>query len=415
MQGDWNANIGEDADENWIGTCGRYCNTKLNERGLRLLEFATHNDLMLANTFGPHQTPRRATWHSPNGKYHNQIDYIMVRKRFRSSVNIVKTRGFAGADIGSDHELVMMTFKRHLKRVKKLGHARIKFDLEKLKDPEVAKAFAALTILDDDGTDMETLINTFNTAVTNTASEILGKHRPVKKPWVTADLLDLCDKRRELKKKKKKDAEGVKQHRAANQEIKKGMKKAKMNWIEEQCQDIEDSMKMNSSKKTYQLVKDLTSTKQGRTTTIQDKDGKCLTEEQDILKRWSEYCSELYNYRATGDPEVLNIPPANDNDNYPILREEVEAAVKSLKKGKSAGAGRRRSNDMCPTDYLQRDLADMGVAHAVDPISHHHPPQERQPTAMPELSYHQPHQPPEQSYAENLAEPTEAASGKDHR
>ena len=51
----------------------------------------------------------------------------------------------------------------------------------------------------------------------------------------------------------------------------------------------------------------------------------------------------------------------------------------------------------------------------MDPISHRHPPQERQPTAMPELSYHQSHQPPEQSYAEQLAEPTEAASGKDHR
>ena len=86
--------------------------------------------------------------------------------------------------------------------------------------------FAALTILDADGTDMETLINTFNRAVTNTTSGILGKHRPVKKPWVTADLLDLCDKRRELKKKKK-DAEAVRQYRAANQEIKKGMKKAK--------------------------------------------------------------------------------------------------------------------------------------------------------------------------------------------
>ena len=81
-----------------------------------------------------------------------------------------------------------------------------------------------------------------------------------------------------------------------------GKKKAKMDWIEEQCQDIEDNMKKNNSKKTYQLVKDLTSTKQGRTTAIQDKDGKCLTEEKDILKRWSEYCSELYNYKATGDP-----------------------------------------------------------------------------------------------------------------
>ena len=133
----------------------------------------------------------------------------------------------------------MMTFKLHLKRVKKLGHARIKFDLEKLKDPGVAKAFhamlggkfAALTILDGDSIDMETLIDTFSIAVTNTASEILGKHRPVKKPWVTADLIDLCDKRRELKKKKK-DAEAVRQYRAANQAIKKGMKRPNMNWID---------------------------------------------------------------------------------------------------------------------------------------------------------------------------------------
>ena len=126
VQSDWNAKIREYAYGNWIGTCGRYCNTKSNERGLGLLEFASCNDLMLANIFGPHKTTRRATWHSPNGKHHNHIDYIMVKRRFRSSGNIAMTRSFPGADIGSDHELVMMTFKLHLKRVKKLGHARIK-------------------------------------------------------------------------------------------------------------------------------------------------------------------------------------------------------------------------------------------------------------------------------------------------
>ena len=29
-----------------------------------------------------------------------------------------------------------------------------------------------------------------------------------------------------------------------------------------------------------------------------------------MLKRSTEYCSELYNFRATGDPEVLNVSPA---------------------------------------------------------------------------------------------------------
>ena len=49
------------------------------------------------------------------------------------------------------------------------------------------------------------------------------------------------------------DAEGIRQYRAINQEIKKGTNKAKMDWIEEQCQNIENNMKKNNSKKTYQL------------------------------------------------------------------------------------------------------------------------------------------------------------------
>ena len=67
----------------------------------RLLEFATFNDLVLANTLGHHEASRRWTWHSPNGQHQNQVDYILVRKRSRSGVNIARTRSFPGADTGS--------------------------------------------------------------------------------------------------------------------------------------------------------------------------------------------------------------------------------------------------------------------------------------------------------------------------
>ena len=58
-----------------------------------------------------------------------------------------------------------------------------------------------LSIVNKEDADMDSMVTTFNTAVTETASEILGKHRQKKKPWVPADTLDLCDKRRELRKK----------------------------------------------------------------------------------------------------------------------------------------------------------------------------------------------------------------------
>ena len=129
----------------------------------------------------------------------------------------------------------MMTLKLHLKRAEKQCNTRIRFDLKKLKDPEVAEIFqakiggkfAALSILDSDmDMDMDMLTDTFNTAVTDKANEILSKYRPVKKPWVTTDILDLCAKRRKLKNKNNnKDRDGMAQYRAVNQEIKKGMKR----------------------------------------------------------------------------------------------------------------------------------------------------------------------------------------------
>ena len=65
--------------------------------------------------------------------------------------------------------------------------------------------------------------------------------------------------------------------------------------------------------------------------------------------------SFAHSHTVVGDPEVLTVPLVTDTYNYPILREEVEAALKSLKKGKSpgiyrqypgrAGTGRRRCRD----------------------------------------------------------------------
>ena len=74
---------------------------------------------------------------------------------------------------------------------------------------------------------------TSNTAVTETASEILGKHRQKKKPWITAEILDLCDKTRELRKRRFKP-EGSEKYKEVNNNIRRCMKKAKENWIGEQ-------------------------------------------------------------------------------------------------------------------------------------------------------------------------------------
>ena len=59
VQGDWNAKIEQDANKNWKGTCDQYCNPNTDERGLRLSEFASYNNLKVVNTSGPHKPSRR--------------------------------------------------------------------------------------------------------------------------------------------------------------------------------------------------------------------------------------------------------------------------------------------------------------------------------------------------------------------
>ena len=78
VQDDWNAKVGQDAQEDWreVCGCGPFCNPENNDRGLKLIAFATYNNLAPENTLGNHKSSRRWTWHRPNGTHHNQIDYI---------------------------------------------------------------------------------------------------------------------------------------------------------------------------------------------------------------------------------------------------------------------------------------------------------------------------------------------------
>ena len=81
------------------------------------------------------------------------------------------------------------------------------------------------------------------------------------------------------------EPEASEKYNKMNNNIKRCMKKARENWIGEQCSEIEENMKKINSKRAYQLVKDLTIVKKGKATTIQDRSGKCLTEEREILNR----------------------------------------------------------------------------------------------------------------------------------
>ena len=56
--------------------------------------------------------------------------------------------------------------------------------------------FTPLSGLRDEDMAINTMITTYNTAVTDAACEILGNKCHRKMPWITRDVLDLFDERR---------------------------------------------------------------------------------------------------------------------------------------------------------------------------------------------------------------------------
>ena len=118
-------------------------------------------------------------------------------------------RTFPGTDIGSNQDLMMTTFKLKLKAKHCPKKTHICFNLEKLKDPEVTKVFQAqvggkfaalnLNLIDSD---VEMLTGNIKEVLLTTAEEVLGKRQKKIQLWIMNEVLDLWDKRQELRGKK---------------------------------------------------------------------------------------------------------------------------------------------------------------------------------------------------------------------
>ena len=89
----------------------------------------------------PHRDIHKYTWTSPNGKTQNQIDDILIDRRWHSSIPDV--RSFRGADCDTDHCLVVTKVRERLALNKQAAQKfdGERFNIEELNELGVRKQY----------------------------------------------------------------------------------------------------------------------------------------------------------------------------------------------------------------------------------------------------------------------------------
>ena len=96
-------------------------------------------------------------------------------------------------------------------------------------------------------------------------------------------------KRREAKSKGEKE-----RYKHLNAEFQRTARRDKNVFFNNQCKEIEENNRMGKTRDFFKKIRDTNGTFHAKMGLIKDRNGRDLTEAEDIKKRWQEYMEELY-------------------------------------------------------------------------------------------------------------------------
>lgn len=350
IMGDFNAKIGETTEDNDLrDVVGKYGLGIRNERGERLLNFCTDNSLFIANTGFKHHPRRLYTWRSPGERYRNQIDFILIKSRWRTTIKNVRT--YPGKDCNSDHQFLAGVIRMKLRVPRRQATDPPGWHLKNNNNyKDMAKQ--KLESLTDHQNDSADSLWTQTKAALHSAAQQTRKTIPKqKKIWIKDSTWAKIQERKVLKAKGLRETTEKDMYRNLNKDIKRLCRKDKNQYINEVCQEIEQHQYKYETRDMFKKIKQLTRKFTPKYNGIKTEDGQLLTKDEDILGRWKTYCEQLM--AREGTPEDHQLPNEMNEEQEPeILIGEVEAAMKRLKCYKSPGIDDVTAEMITATDEM---------------------------------------------------------------
>ena len=114
ITGDFYVRVGVEQTNTTEGTVGKHAIDKLNQNGRRIVDFCLFNNCIITNTFFPHKVIHQGTWMHPETKQWHVLDYVLVNRKFRTSIQDVRVHRGATDGIGTDHHFLLAKVRLHL-------------------------------------------------------------------------------------------------------------------------------------------------------------------------------------------------------------------------------------------------------------------------------------------------------------
>ena len=207
LLGDFNAKVGREVNtfQPAIGTHSLHALS--NDNGMRLATLAIQYGLVIGGTIFPHKTIHKGTWTSPDGNTTNQIDHVLVKRKFRRSLSDVRV--YRSADCDTDHSLLVTKIQMKLSS-RKSGIPRAEItDTEKLRDIEFRNQYQVevenrFQVLEDENSDIG-WSEICETAI-GAGKEKLGlKRKNPRNEWFDADCMVAAERRKTCHMKRLED------------------------------------------------------------------------------------------------------------------------------------------------------------------------------------------------------------------